>query len=209
MDALSLLKSDHRKVESLFKKIESTRRDPKRRLEIIRQVVRELSVHAAVEEEAFYPAIKERHPRLRELVLRSLEEHRVAKWLLYELDKAKADDERLLPKAEVLMENIRKHVDEEENDLFPAVQRVLPEEELAQLGLTLERLKKTSPTHPHPRAPDEPPGNLVAGIAAAALDAGRDLVRSATRRRAGRVKGQRRASASPRTARRRRSNSGR
>jgi hypothetical protein len=69
------------------------------------------------------------------------------------------DDERLDAKMKVLMEGIRLHVREEERDLFPKVRKALNKAELAHLGKILAGLKKASPTHPHPRAPDEPPGN--------------------------------------------------
>jgi len=213
MDALSLLKSDHRTVESLFKRFEASKGASQAKEEVCRQIVRELSVHAAIEEEAFYPTIKPRSKELEELVLEALEEHHVAKWVLSELEKMTPDDERLDAKMNVLAESVRHHVREEEQELFPKVRKALSTEELSQLGRVLAGLKTASPTHPHPRAPDEPPGNLIAGAIATVVDAGKDLLaglgRKSTTSKRGRLQQlkstankRRRAAASAKVARR-------
>ncbi len=86
-------------------------------------------------------------------------------------------EDRLL---EAFVEGVQHHVEEEENDLFPKVNEMFDGGQLDELGDAMARLKKTAPTHPHPKAPDEPPANLIAGAGAAlmdkALDAGRRLV---------------------------------
>ncbi len=85
--------------------------------------------------------------------------------------------ERFIPKMTVLMESVRHHVEEEEDELFPEVREALTRKQLAELGEAMEEAKKTVPTRPHPRAPDTPPGNLVAGAGAAVVDKVRDAVR--------------------------------
>src|SRR4028118_2193773 len=74
----------------------------------------------------------------------------------------KPDHERFKAKMSVLMESVRHHVKEEESELFPKVRKEIKRKELAELGEALEKAKKTAPTQPHPRAPDTPPGHLVA-----------------------------------------------
>jgi hypothetical protein len=101
----------------------------------------------------------------------------VVKWTLSELEKLDPDDDRFDPKVKVLMESVRRHVQEEEGDLFPKARKLLGQEMLDELGSRMEKAKKLAPTRPHPRAPDMPPGNLVAGIAAAMMDRGKDLMR--------------------------------
>ena len=76
----------------------------------------------------------------------------------------------------VLKESVNHHVEEEESSLFPAFERKVSREERTRLGRALEAAKRIAPTRPHPRAPDEPPGNLLTGIPAALLDKVRDLV---------------------------------
>jgi hemerythrin superfamily protein len=186
MEAIALLQHDHEEVERLFRQFEKlTERAHKSREKIVRSVIRELAIHAAIEEMLFYPAVRtaalKATPRtLKEAadtVLESLEEHHVVKWTLSELEKMSPEDERYEAKFTVLMESVRHHVEEEE-ELFPKVRRLLDARLLDQLGERMEKAKKLAPTRPHPRAPDQPPGNLVAGTVAAVMDRAKDTVRS-------------------------------
>ena len=169
MDAITLLKQDHKTVEKLFKQFEKAKQ-PAQQRKLASQVTKELSVHAAIEEMVFYPAIRGRLPKTEDTVLESLEEHHIVKWVLSELEDMKPGDERFKAKMTVLIENVRHHVKEEESELFPQVRKEVGRKELAELGEALEKAKKAAPTRPHPKAPDTPPGNLVAGPTAAAVD---------------------------------------
>jgi hemerythrin superfamily protein len=169
MDAITLLKQDHKAVEKLFKQFEKATA-PAQQRKLARKVIEELSVHAAIEEMLFYPAVRERVPKQEDTVLEALEEHHVVKWVLSELDEMKPDHERFKAKMSVLIESVRHHVKEEESELFPEVRKGMKRKELAELGEALEKAKKAAPTQPHPRAPDSPPGNLVAGTAAGVVD---------------------------------------
>ena len=159
------------------------------------KIIRELAIHAAVEEMLFYPAVrtaalKANVRTLKEAadtVLESLEEHHVVKWTLSELEKMKPEDERYDAKVQVLMESVRHHVEEEQEELFPKARRLLGDDLLFELGDRIEKAKKIAPTRPHPRAPDEPPGNLVAGTMAAVMDRAKDMVRDGVERLSRRV----------------------
>jgi len=184
MNAITLLKNDHKTVEQLFKRFEKLGpRAVKSKQELVARMVRELSIHAGIEEMFFYPAIREAAADgdADELVLESLEEHHVVKWVLSELDGMNPEHERFDAKVSVLVDSVRHHVEEEEQELFPRVNKLLGRGRLDEIGEAMARAKKTVPTHPHPRSPDEPPGNLVAGAGAAlvdkALDTGRKVVR--------------------------------
>ena len=107
----------------------------------------------------------------------------MVKWTLSELEKMSGEDERYDAKFKVLAESVRHHVEEEQDELFPTVRRLLGKEMLEELGKRMEKAKKLAPTRPHPRAPDTPPGNLVAGTMAAMMDKGKDLVRDMVSRR--------------------------
>ncbi|HKB75372.1 MAG TPA: hemerythrin domain-containing protein [Myxococcales bacterium] len=177
MDALALLKKDHQTVEKLFARFEK-----KPSKETADRFVRELSIHAAVEEQLFYPALRklaqsEQLEEVDEEVLEALEEHHVAKWVLSEIEGLDEDDERFEAKCMVLIESVRHHVKEEEGSLFRFARRLFKRDQLAELGKLMQKAKKMAPTHPHPRAPDEPPGNILAGGLAAILDRGRDAVK--------------------------------
>jgi len=89
------------------------------------------------------------------------------------------EHERFDAKVTVLIEIIRHHVEEEEEELFPAVRKVFKRKLLGELGDSMEEAKAVVATHPHPNSPDTPPGNAIAGLAASAIDRARDAGRSA------------------------------
>jgi hemerythrin superfamily protein len=182
MDAIALLKADHKTVETLFRKFEQAGPNAKKlKRRLVDQIVRELAVHAVIEEQVFYPALRAKAGEFEEQVLEALEEHHVAKWLLKELENLPAEAERFNAKVKVLMENIRTHVAQEERSLFSRVRKAFTPAELREMAQALQLAKKAAPTRPHPRAPDTPPGNLVAGAVSAVLDMGKDAVRRVRR----------------------------
>lgn len=171
MDAITLLKQDHKTVEKLFKQFEKAAPDAtETKRELVDQIIEELSVHAAIEEQVFYPGVREEVEGVEDNVLEALEEHHVAKSTLAELEKMAPDHERFTAKVTVLIEAIRHHVEEEEGELFPEVRKALGRKRLGELGDQMESLKPIAPTRPHPNAPDEPPANLVANTGAAVVD---------------------------------------
>ncbi len=126
----------------------------------------------------FYPAVREAVSDARGLVLESLEEHHIVKWVLSELEGMEPGDERFEAKVTVLIENVRHHVKEEEGDLFPKVRKALGRKALAEIGEQLATAKKVAPTRPHPRMPDTPPGNLAGGLVGATVDLAREAISS-------------------------------
>ncbi|WP_329493570.1 hemerythrin domain-containing protein [Kitasatospora herbaricolor] len=149
MDAIVLLKDDHKTVEKLFKAFEKADDDAhaeKRR--IVDQVIEELTVHALIEEQVFYPAAREAAPDTTDHVLESIEEHHVVVWMLSELASLDPKDERFDAKMSVLMENVRHHVEEEEKDWFPEVRKAMGRNRLVELGEQLEEAKKSATRDP-------------------------------------------------------------
>ncbi|MGE0509223.1 MAG: hemerythrin domain-containing protein [Acidimicrobiia bacterium] len=171
MDAITLLRDDHKTVEQLFKRFEKAGdRAHVEKRQIVDRIIEELSVHAAIEEQVFYPVARSTVPDTEDIALESLEEHHIVKWLLSELADLDPSHERFDAKVTVLIENVRHHVEEEENDFFPKVRNELGRTALADLGEALAEAKKSAPTHPHPRSPDVPPGNAVVGAIAGVVD---------------------------------------
>lgn len=161
MDAITLLKKDHDAVKKLFSEFEKTTdRASKKRQELATKIVEELTAHAAIEEEVFYPAIREALPDVTDDVLEALEEHHVAKWLTWEISGMTPDDERFKAKVMVLTESVKHHMEEEETGLFPEVRKAFGRKQLAEIGEALAAAKQTAPTVPAPMEPDTPPGNL-------------------------------------------------
>ena len=157
MDAIVLLKEDHKVVERLFKQFEKAGDEEyKTKQKLVKQIVEELSVHAFIEEQLFYPAARAKVPETEDHVLESLEEHHIVKWVLSELAGMDPKAERYDAKVTVLAENVRHHVEEEEQEWFPEVRKGMGRKALQELGARMEAAKKTAPKTPRPLAPDEP-----------------------------------------------------
>ncbi|WP_257446703.1 hemerythrin domain-containing protein [Archangium lipolyticum] len=177
MDAISLLKHDHETIRKLFKRYEALKHggDLGKKQELSRRIILELSIHAAIEEQVFYPSVKAHDSGWTERIDEALEEHRVAKWELAALQRMVPDDPRFDARFTVLVQNVLHHIEEEEKGLFASLHRTFAREELNAMADALALAKRTVPTHPHPMLPDEPPGNLVMPLVAV-FDRSRDLV---------------------------------
>ena len=138
MNAISLLEEDHRKMKKLLSDLESTtERGVKTREELFATVKEELTIHETIEEEIFYPALKE-HPKTKEITLEAYEEHHVVDMVMAEIEGIPYDDERWGAKFKVMKENIEHHIEEEENEMFKQARQAFEESELEALG---ERMK--------------------------------------------------------------------
>ena len=134
MNALTLLRNDHRAVKKLLNELESTTdRGVKTRTELFATIKGELTVHEIIEEEIFYPELKA-HPKAKDIVLEGFEEHHVVDLLMGELEQLPVDAEDWGAKALVMKENIEHHIDEEEGEMFPIAKRVFERDELEELG---------------------------------------------------------------------------
>ncbi len=141
MDAITLLKEDHKKVSGIFEKLEpTTERGVKTRDELFAQLKLELDVHAHIEETIFYPVLKQ-EAETREITLEGYEEHHVIKTLLGELAETSPDTEQWGAKLKVLKENVEHHVEEEEEDMFKTAREVFTKEKFEELGARMEAEK--------------------------------------------------------------------
>jgi hemerythrin superfamily protein len=148
-DAIVLLKNDHKTVEKLFKEFEKageTAYREKRR--IADSIIEELTVHAYIEEEIFYPAAREAVPETKDHVLESVEEHHVVVWMLSELLDLDPEHETFDAKVTVLTENVRHHVEEEEDEWFPEVRSAMGRKRLQELGQRMIDARSDAPKNP-------------------------------------------------------------
>ena len=142
MNPYDLLKEDHNRVSAIFEKLESTtERALKTREELFSKLHSELEVHASIEEQIFYPALKQAEAT-RDIIFEGIEEHKVVKTLLNELASTPKDTEKWTAKLTVLRENVEHHVEEEEGEMFKNARKVLTDEQAAQLGDRMEAAKK-------------------------------------------------------------------
>jgi hemerythrin superfamily protein len=143
MDAIKMLKKQHREVEALFKELEKARSAGPRR-KIFDELADALAVHATIEERHFYPAAKKKQTL--GMVLEAAEEHLAMKRVIADLLELEANDPVFMAKVSVLKEDVQHHVEEEEGTLFPKVMKLLDDEELeavaAEMQETAEELQR-------------------------------------------------------------------
>jgi hemerythrin superfamily protein len=131
MNAIKLLKQQHREVEALFKQLEKAK-SARPRQKAFEQIADKLAVHATIEERHFYPSVKRRNTE--EILLEAVEEHLGVKRVIADLLDLDAGDETFEAKAKVLKDLVEHHVEEEEKDLFPKVQKLMDADELEAIG---------------------------------------------------------------------------
>ncbi len=154
MDAIDLLKSQHREVEDLFSKIEKSR-DAAKKDQLFTKLADSLAVHATIEEHHFYPAVKEK--RTEDILLEALEEHLGIKRVLSDLLDTEIEDETFDAKIKVLKEQVEHHVEEEETDLFPKVRKLFDAEQLEAIGqaMSAEQAELEEKGNPRDAVPAE------------------------------------------------------
>jgi len=143
-DAIALLKTDHATVKKMFEKEGTlTNKDSEKKASLFNQIAAALEVHAAIEEEIFYPAVKKaRSEHVKDEVREAYEEHKQIKGLLAQVSSITPADETYDMKIKVLKEDVEHHVKEEEGEMFPDAKRFLGESRLVELGAQLEARKQ-------------------------------------------------------------------
>jgi len=166
MNAIQLLKEDHRKVRALLAELESTTpRGVKKRSQLLETIAKELRVHAKIEEEIFYPAFKAAGEKSDDdkMYFEALEEHRAAgELVLPDLERTEPGSDRFSGRAKVLKELVEHHADEEEKEMFPRARKLLSAAELNALGAQMLARKSELMSAPE---------GLVAKTAVKVLDA--------------------------------------
>ncbi|MBW3613603.1 MAG: hemerythrin domain-containing protein, partial [Chloroflexi bacterium] len=118
MNAITLLKDDHDRVKKMLAEgEETTDRAEKTRTELFATLKEEMLIHERIEEDIFYPSLKE-HPKAEDIVLEGFEEHHVVDEIMGELETTDVTDEQWSPKFKVMKENIEHHIEEEEGEMF-------------------------------------------------------------------------------------------
>lgn len=131
MNAIKMLKQQHREVEKLFKQFEAAK-SAKQRREVFNEIADALAIHATIEERHFYPSVKQKQTE--DLLLESVEEHLEIKRVIADLLEMEAGDDSFDAKVTVLQEDVQHHVEEEEGELFPKVEKLFAAEDLEAIG---------------------------------------------------------------------------
>jgi hemerythrin-like domain-containing protein len=142
MDAIALLKHDHDKVKKMLQQLEeTTERAVKTREEVFTNLKSDLAVHEAIEEEIFYPALKQ-HAEAKEIVLEAYEEHNVVDMVVGEIEQTPFEDETWAAKLTVMKENLEHHIEEEEGEMFRQARDVFDQDTLQRLGEQMQARKQ-------------------------------------------------------------------
>lgn len=143
MDAITLLKDDHRRIEKLFTRFERTgERARKTRKRLVDQMAAELTMHTTLEEQVFYPLVRQSVTDADFVILEAREEHHVVKLLLNELAEISPRDERFAPKVAVLTRAVREHVEWEERDIFPRMRKSVGRARVVEIGDAMQKLQR-------------------------------------------------------------------
>lgn len=184
MDAIDLLKADHDEVLELLTRLEkapTVAEGPsagllEARKELITRIVMAESQHEAVEEQYFWPMVRQEVPGGEALADRATDQESAAKHLLDAMDKAGPDQSDLDEMVERLLHEGRKHIAYEQDEVWPHVRSSVGADRLEDLGRKMADAKPKGPTRPHPETPSGAGVQKTMGKVAAAADHLRDKV---------------------------------
>ena len=141
VDAITLLKEDHAKAKKLMAELEkTTERGVKTRTELWAKLLKELTIHENIEEEIFYPALRDQ-PKGKDIVLEAMEEHHLVDDIVEQIKDTPVNDEHWGAKFKVAKENVEHHIEEEETEMFKIARQVFSKDELEEFGRQMEEAK--------------------------------------------------------------------
>lgn len=142
-DAITLLKTDHKKVRALLETLDKTDA-PARRTKLLGQIETELKVHSKIEEEIFYPAFKRKAKESEELEMffEAKEEHGLVDVMLPKAKQSNAGSDEFAARAKVLKDLVLHHAKEEEREMFKAAKNLFEKDELKALGAQMQKRKR-------------------------------------------------------------------
>jgi hemerythrin-like domain-containing protein len=182
MDAIELLRNDHQRVLRMLTQLEAgpvafpSQDQVRERKDQVTELVMAEARHEAVEEEYFWPMVRQALPDGDELANQAIEQENAAKHLLDALDKAHTDQPDFESMVRSVITDARAHIDFEETQVWPKVLATVDKDQLAALGEKMAKAMEKAPTRPHPHAPSAPGMLKTAGKAAAAADKLRDTL---------------------------------
>jgi hemerythrin superfamily protein len=174
-DLIDLLLEDHKAAEALLAKVGQTGEDQSA---LFDELVHDLVGHEVAEEEIVYPAVRSL-PEGDAVAAPRIVEQQKAEELLTKMEGMDRSSAEFADSLAHLRDEATAHAKAEEAEVFPLLRQNLTEDRLLHLGQAYKMAKAVAPTHPHPHAPNTPPGNIAAGSIAAVADRVRDAARSA------------------------------
>jgi hemerythrin superfamily protein len=140
VNALDLMKQDHDRIKTMFDEALKDD-DPTARATFLHRIRAELMAHEKMEEDVFYPALREGGEKAKAIVLEGFEEHHIIDVILDELLEVPEEADQWQAKLKVLKENLEHHIEEEEGEMFRRAKDALGEQTLEELGTKMEQVK--------------------------------------------------------------------
>lgn len=176
-DIVDMLLDDHRRAEQLFARFD-VQMDLRQRDELFRELATALVQHEVAEEETVYPALRNLSPAAAAEADARLAEQAEAEVLLRSMEQQDALSPDFVAAFGQLHRAVLRHAQSEESEVFPLLRRAFALDDRVRMGSRYGHARDHAPTHPHPRVPDTPPGNVLIGPIAALGDRVRDAFRS-------------------------------
>ncbi|MER5224859.1 hemerythrin domain-containing protein [Streptomyces flaveus] len=175
-NVITELTTDHREVEEIFGRIEALPPGDKNRKVYADQATMELVRHSVAEEEYLYPAVRQYLPNGDTVADKEIDDHSKAEQIMKDLESCEASDAEFDRLIGMLMSEVRSHIADEEENLFPMLRTTASAGTLDELGDKVRQAKKLAPTRPHPSAPDKPPANKLLAPGGGLVDRLRDAM---------------------------------
>lgn len=198
MNAITLLKSDHRKAERLFERYREATETTKQKL--LAQLTKDLMAHMVAEEKVLYPALRTGIEDGPSLVDEAVREHEEAKGLLADLASGQPGTFDVDAKVATLRRAIDHHVKEEEQEIFPEMEKSFERKRLLEIGAQVEKAKRSAPDRPPATHKQKSPGATLGGVAEAAKNRLTSLFQPPSEPKARRASTSARTSAAPKRA---------
>jgi hemerythrin-like domain-containing protein len=180
MDALTFLRQDHKSVLGMLEVLDGAPSNTGAQISGLATMVTNLviaeSQHEAIEEQIFWPAVRDALDDGDALADAAIKQEQEGKRLLQRLEDGKPGESDYQEALQEFVKAGREHIAYEQDVVFPLLQAAVTDDELLKLGERLERAKAIAPTRPHPDTPPNPAVLKTMGMATAVLDHARDAV---------------------------------
>ena len=176
-DIVKILIEDHQEVKQFFERFDADM-DLEARDGLFRELTATIVRHEVAEEETVYPALRETGEQGERVADARIHEQSEAEELPRSMEQMDVMSESFELAFHRLHGAVLQHAQNEESEAFPLLERLTSPEDRLRMGERYEHAKESAPSHPHPHAPDTPPGNRIAGPIAAVADQVRDAFRT-------------------------------
>jgi hemerythrin superfamily protein len=173
---VALLGDDHQAVKMLMSQVGQPGVDQR---ELFSHIVHDLVTHEVAEEEIVYPSVRRHVPGGDQLADARIAEQQQAEEELAKMEKMDQNTAEFSEHLQKLKAAVLEHAQAEETQVFPKLESAISADRLQKLGAAYKLARATAPTHPHPHAPNTPPGNILLGPIASVIDRARDAARAA------------------------------